>query len=353
MTDRSPTRQPTPEDSAIRWDAFGITLLRSWKALIGGLGLCGLLLGIAAGLLGRRRYVASATFIPQASETTISGGLALAASQFGIQLPTTGGTWGPPIYVELLQSQALLEPIALDTLEVAEEGGRRVALMNLLKVPGLPPAQRTERAVKMLRKIVAASEDKRLNGVKLTVTTLWPSVSLALAERLVRGVNQFNLETRKSQAAAERQFVEVQAAEAERALREAEDRLQSFLQRNRSVTGSPELMFAQDRLQREVGLRQAVYTSLMQRKEEARIREVRDTPVITVLENPRLPATGEPRRTVMKGVLGAFAAAMIGILVAFVREGMAEARRGQSGPLRGFVRLLDEAAPGLVRREAR
>lgn len=349
MTNASPSRELSQDGTEISPEAWGITLLRSWKRLIGWLGVCGLGLGLALGLLSPRLYVSAATIIPQSAEMGMSG-LAMAASQFGIQVPTSGDAWGPPIYVELLRSQALLRPIAVDTVAVIEQGGRRAAIMDLLKVRHLPPAQRAERTVVVLRKIVTAHEDKRLAGVKLSVTTRWPSVSLLLAERLVREMNRFNLETRKSQAAAERQFVEVQAAAAERALRDAEDMLQSFLQRNRSIEGSPQLAFAKERLQRDVELRQAVYTSLMQNREDARIREVRDTPVITVLESPRLPATGIPRQIAMKGVLGASLAVMFGVLVAFVAEGMAGARRGSGGPFPELFRLLDAARPRFLRR---
>lgn len=352
MTDRSPARPPADEGST-RWDAFGITLLRSWKRLIVGLGLLGMVVGVGVSLLTPRKYVSSATFIPQSSETALPGNLALAASQFGIRLPNTGAAWGPPIYLELLQSQVLLEPIANDSIAVAEEGGERRAVTDLLNVPESPPAERTEWTIRKLRKVITVSDDKRFNGVRVSVRTRWASVSLALADRLVQGVNQFNLESRKSQAAAERKFAEAQASEAEQALREAENRLQTFLQQNRSTAGSPQLTFAQDRLQREVTFRQQVYTSLTQSKEEARLREVRDTPVITILESPRLAAIGEPRRTVMKGILGGMGLALIGVFIAFVREGLADARQRQAGPFREVVRLLDETAPGFLRRAAR
>ena len=252
------------------------------------------------------------------------------------------------MYVELLRSQALLEPIALDTVVVEEEGGRRVALMDLLEIEAPTPARRLHRAVKRIRKIVKASENKKLRAVRLSVTTRWPSVSLLLAERLVRGVNQFNVKTRKSQAAAERQFVEVQAGEAERALREAENRLQSFLQRNRTIVGSPMLVFEHDRLQREVALRQQVYTSLLQNREEARIREVRDTPVITVLEDPRFPAYGQPRKLAQKGVLAGLLGLMLGVLAAFIAQAVAAARRAPSEEALELFQLVKEVTPGFL-----
>lgn len=350
MTEMSAGPAPALQyDDEISPFALASALFR-WRWTIVGLGLVGAALGLAMGLTSTRVYKSAATFIPQGSEVGASG-LALAASQFGLRVPSSGGVaWGPAVYLEVLRSQALLEPIALDTVVVSEEGGRRVALMDLLDVKAPTPARRTDLAVRALRGIVTGSEDRKFGAVTLSVTSRWPSVSLALAERLVRGVNQFNLETRKSQAVAERQFVEAQAGEAERALREAEDRLQSFLQRNRAFTSSPELVFEHDRLQREVTLRQQVYTGLLQNREEARIREVRDTPVITVLEDPRLPVVGEARESMQKGVLGGLAGGMLGVLIAFLMQWVAGVRRAPSDAAREFFELVRQATPRFLRR---
>lgn len=350
MTELNPGRETTDADDEISLLALGNVLLRRRRMIV-ILAVLGSAMGLAMGLLSSRVYVSSATFIPQGSEG--SGGasaLALAASQFGIRVPSGGGTWSPPIYVELLHSRTLLEPIALDTVVVVEQGGRRVALMDLLDVKAPDPALRTDRSIRALGALVGAGEDKKLGAVRLSVTTRWPSVSLALAERLVGAVNRFNLMTRRSQAAEERRFVEVQAVEAERALREAEDRLQSFQQRNRIITDAPVLQMDRDRLTRDVVLRQQVYTSLLQSREEAKIREVRDTPVITMLEDPRLPIVGEARGSVRRAVLGGIGAGMLGVLIAFLAQGVARARGETSADTQEFFRLIDEATPRFFRR---
>ena len=353
MTESGAGREPAHnEDDEISLMTVGSLLLR-WRRTIIALALLGAVLGLAVGLLSQRVYMSAATFIPQGSESGATSGLALAASQLGLRVPSAGGGWGPPIYVELLHSRSLLERIALDTVSVAEQGGGRVALMDLLEVEAPTPAQRTERAVRALGNLITATEDKKLGAVKVTVTTRWPSVSLTLVERLVRGVNQFNLETRKSQATAERQFVEGRAEEAGRALREVEDRLQTFLQRNRAIGGSPELGFERDRLQREVALRQQVYTTLLQTREEARIREVRDMPVITELEDPRLPLISESRGTAIKLILGALAGGFLGIVIAFLADAMVAARRAPSEEAREFFQLVEEVTPRFLKRGAR
>ncbi len=80
------------------------------------------------------------------------------------------------------------------------------------------------------------------------------------------------------------------------------------------------LIFQHDGLLREVGLRQSVLTTLVQSYEQARIAEVRDTPVITVLQSPFFPVQNDPRRRVFVTLLGAMVGGMIGIILAFLSE---------------------------------
>ena len=178
-------------------------------------------------------------------------------------------------------------------------------------------------------------------------------MSLALAQKLVVSVNEFNLRSRKSQATAERQFVETRTADAEASLRQAEDRLQAFMQENRVWNSSPQLSFAHDRLERDVQLRQQAYTSLVVSREEARIREVRDIPVITILDAPRLPIVPESRKTGQRAILGALAGAVLAILLSLVIAAVQSARRKPSPAASEFFNALNEATPRLLRRNSR
>ncbi|HXG69649.1 MAG TPA: hypothetical protein VNJ04_03440 [Gemmatimonadaceae bacterium] len=241
----------------------------------------------------------------------------------------------------------------MDTITVAEDGNRRRPVAEVLGVNEIDVARRSERAVTALRSAIKARELKDLNAVEMSVTSRWPSVSLALAEKIVSSVNRFNLETRKSQATAERRFVETRAVEAERALRDAEDRLQAFLQGNRVFSTSSQLSFERNRLEREVTLRQQAYSSLILSREEARIREIRDIPVITVLDAPRLPFVSEPRRTGQRAILGALAGGILGVLIALFAHGIRTARRGTSEEAREFFETLHEVTPRVLRRRGR
>ena len=143
---------------------------------------------------------------------------------------------------------------------------------------------------------------------------------MAIAERLLDEIQVFNLETRRSQAAAERMFIEVRADSARIALTTAEDSMQVFLQANRRFEDSPELTFQAERLQREIARQQQVYTGLAQAFEEARIAEVRDTPVLTVLQSPFYPPGPDDRSLLLAIALGLVLGGMAGVVLAFLVE---------------------------------
>jgi uncharacterized protein involved in exopolysaccharide biosynthesis len=101
-----------------------------------------------------------------------------------------------------------------------------------------------------------------------------------------------------------------------------------------------------------VNLRQQVYNSLEQSREEARIREVRDIPVITVLETPRIPVIPEPRGSLFKMIAGGATATILGILFALVMNALSELKRDRSPAAQEFSQLVREATPALLRRGA-
>jgi len=314
-------------DEGVSFLALGATVLRNrWRIarwmLIGGT-VAALWVFTKPAL-----YRASASFISQGTDPARSG-LASLAGQFGVSMPT-GSQWlSIDFYAKLLKSPKLLERVARDTLVVPEMGQQRVTVLDLFGINGGAAGVREERAVKRLSAKVKTSVGKTSGIVEVAVETEWPSVSLAIVRSLVDGVTEFNLRTRQGQAAAERRFVEGRLALAGTELRAAEDRLEAFLRTNRQFGDSPELTFQRDRLQRAVTLQQQVYTSLMQNYEEVRIREVRDTPVITMFEEPSVGALPEPRGRVSGILLGLVLGAGMGAAIALA-SGIA-ARRPAPG----------------------
>ena len=343
MTD--PTWQ---DDEGISLFGLGAVLLRNWRR-IALLAFLGGALAAASVFNMQREWVATASFIPQGGESR-SSGLSSLAGQFGFSLPTTNPTASLDFYMNLLRSPAFLRRVVHDTMAVQERGNARVPFLDLFNVEGDTPKLREERGVETLRGMVTPSVSRTTGIVTVAVQTAYPSVSLQIVNRLVTGVNEFNLQTSRTQASAERRFLETRMNTASTELREAEDRMQGFLRTNREYMGSPQLSFQHDRLRRELMLRQDVYTRLAALYEEARAREIRDTPAITIYEPPYVPTQSAPRGRVKKAALGIIVGGMIGVALALISWFLARRRQKGDQEYGEFVSALAQVRGQLLGR---
>jgi uncharacterized protein involved in exopolysaccharide biosynthesis len=330
--------------SAVR---FLNVLLRRRDTVIGWM-LIGAMLAAGYALVGRRTYTVTAAFMPQAKRG--ASGLSGLAAQFGIALPLgeTGPT--PAFYVDLIKSRPLLGSL-VDTRFTyqADTGTATGTLVEVYHSRGRTPALQRDAAIRRVAKNVDASDQPKTGLVDLEVKAIAPELAVQMTRRIIELVNTFNVETRQSQAAAERRFAEQRKVEVARDLRSAEDRLQLFLQRNRDYRNSPELSFQEDRLTRDVSTQQQLYNSLLEAYEQAKLEEVRDTPVLTVVEAPMLPVRPDSRGVITKGLAGLLVGGVLGMLLAFLREAILRLR-DQSQPEVGEFRSLSRQLQSDLRR---
>jgi uncharacterized protein involved in exopolysaccharide biosynthesis len=193
-------------------------------------------------------------------------------------------------------------------------------LVQLLAIRGSTPMRQRDGAILRVSRLTSALPTLRTGVVSLRVTMPDPRLAADVNRRILELLDRWNLESRQSQAAAERRFTEQRMTEAGQELRQVENRLQEFLQRNRDYQNSPQLSFEHDRLAREIAMRQQVYTTLAQAFEQARIDEVRDTPVLSVIDAPEAPAIPDGRGVVSSAVLGAALGILLGILLVLAKE---------------------------------
>lgn len=323
-------------------------------------------------------YTADATFMPEAGGASgqlsqLSG----VASQFGIEVPTGQTGQSPQFYADLVTSRRLLEEAvtsnyrrAADTAAptsmvgasatdatgaVARQGesfasdSTGLSLVELYDIEAPSRSVAVAKAARRLEAAVSVSPNTATGVVELSVTTQWPAVSMQIADGLIKLVNQFNNRVRQSQASARAEFVRGRLREARKELRGAEDRLETFLQRNVGWQQSPELRFRHDRLQRRVSRKQQVYTSLATRYEQARIAEVKSTPVVTTVTRPRVPAQPDGRRLPLKAALGLVLGGMLGVFWAFGSEFAKNAPEKNTEEYREFVSLKEDAARDVKR----
>lgn len=278
------------------------------------------LVGVAIALLTPITFTSNASFVPAAARGS-AGGLASLGAQFGLQLPGNDASQSPAFYTDLVTSDAMLGQVAQRAYPL-QPGAKERPLAELLEVEETPGPLRDEKTIKKLRKAVTASANAKTTLVRVQVRA--PSAHLAqrIAVDLLEGVDRFNIERRRTSARAERQFTERRLADVTRELARAEDRLALFRLRNLDYRPESPLRVESSRLERQVSLLTALQTSLSQSFEQARIEEVRDTPLIAVVESPSLPARRDSRGAVRLALTGAVLGLMLAAALAFMRQAL-------------------------------
>jgi uncharacterized protein involved in exopolysaccharide biosynthesis len=305
----------------------------------------GMLLALVMALTTPLEFTASASFLPHGGDQGGLSGAAGLAAQFGFSIPRSGNAErSPEFYQDLLQSREILDAVVRSGVEVPSPAG--ASTIDLVEHFDIEAETLAERNALMRRhlaeEVVSVSVGRETGVVTVSITTDDRDLSAAIGHRLLELIGTFDVETRQSQASAERSFAEERLEQLREELTTAEDLLQSFLDENRQFSNSPQLTFAHDRLQRRVAMRQDLFTAMAQAYEQARIDEVRNTPVITVIDQPEAPALPDPRGRLLKLVLGLTLGMMAGFGLAFAREFGERERSGQSVAYRDFQHVISD-----------
>lgn len=295
---------------------FAVVLLRQ-RFFILRVVILSVLIALITALAERREFTAQSVFMPQgrAAATAMTG----LAAQLGLAIPTGDATQNPDFYADLLKSHPVLEAAVMTTYRDSSTPSRTVRLPGVLDVHASSPALAREKTIKKLSRRITPSVDPRTGVVTLSVTAPSGALAQQVNKRLLELLNDFNLRTRQSQAGAERAFIEGRLQDVQAALRAAEDRVATFMRANRSYTSSPDLKFAYDRLVRQVSDQEQLYSMLQQSYERAKMDEVRDTPVITVVQQPEVPISPDSRGWGMKIGFALVIGLMLAIGLAYAR----------------------------------
>ena len=336
--------RPAPPSSDISLFELMTPLVRRWK-LVAGTALACALTTLGLLLLQPPTYTASTTFTPENTSSTglLSSlvGLAGLAGQLGLGSSSSSSV-SPDFFVKLAHSDEVLRSTLLKGFRDPDSAGVERPLLQLLRVKGRSPEERIQRGVLALRKLTDASSDKTTGIVTLRVKLQDPELAADVAKYLVQLLNRFNLESRQSQSREQRRFSGERLAVAEQELRTAEQAQLAFLQRNRQYLDSPLLAFEYNRLNRQVQLRQEVYQTLVKAHEEARIAEVRDTPVLTVIDSAVAPVRPSGPRRLLGTTVALIFGAGLGLALAYLSAARARVRRAPTPDYLEFRAALEE-----------
>lgn len=338
-----PPQRPQGEISAV---SLVNVLLRHRVMVV----LLGVAFGFYAGaksVTSSKTYTTEGQFMPKGARGQSQlGGL---AAQFGVSIGGGDASQSPQLYADLLETRSLLWPVAQKSYRIRTDSGERSGdLVKIFQVRDQRPAVVRARVINSLKGAIRANLASKTGVITFTVTTGNPELSLQIAQNLLEQVNVYNLSRRQEQATAERAFVEKQVDEKRSELRAAEQELETFLESNRQYRMSPQLSLEYGRLQRSVDMRNQIYTGLLQSYETARIEEVRDLPLITVIESPELPLDPDRRGGLRKTLIGILVGLVLGGIIAFFRDRMARNKASQSDEFIEFDALKRETIGDLT-----
>ena len=283
-----------------------LTLLIRHRRVILAAALVGFIVGGVRRWVMPRTYTSAVTFLPEAR----TGSVAMLGFPAGLGADPTQS---PAFYANLATSDAVLRRVVESRIEWTEDGARQSG--TLIERYGGSGDLQTRRQAAIATVAAMIEPSDRLGMVTLRVSADYAAIAQQIATKVVEALNNINVDRRRSLATREREFREQRVADARASLRAAEDRLRSFLDANREFHRSPRLQVHQQRLARDVELEQQAYIARMQAYEQARVDEVRDVPVLTILSTPEEPASADPRRITYHAMLGAIVAGMAAIVV--------------------------------------
>ena len=270
-------------------------------------------------------YEAHASFVTSSSTNSkmasalggAGGGLQGLASQLGVS-PGADPSESPSFYVKLIESEELRRRLLNSRFHNPRSDSPRdsATLLDILRIRNSDSVRRMEIALKKMQKDIATDFDIKTNVVQLVASSRWSETAAAMANRTIALVDRFNYEQRVSRARSKRVFVQGRLDSAKVQLRGAEDAQRYFYDQNRQWRTSPQLVFEEGRLRRNVDVASDLFLTLQRQFEAARLDEFNDAAVITILDPAYPPHKAQWPRYWLLLANALAVGALLGVLVA-------------------------------------
>jgi uncharacterized protein involved in exopolysaccharide biosynthesis len=280
-------------------------LLRLWthRRLLATSTLIAGVLAAAISLALPTQYTARATILPDAQGNVSAAGLSQLAASFGFALgrASNGLT---ELYPTMLTSDRILAPVMYQRLQT--RNGDLQSLVQFWDLDTVDSARAYERALRRLRdKTLTVGADRRTLVVSIGVTLRDPSFAANVVNAMVAQMDSFVRQFQRAQAADRVRWIETRLTQVLADLERSERTLKDFRVRNRLIASSPQLQLQEQQFMREVETNSAIYVELKRQLEIAKIDEVKNIPVVQVLDYARPPVRKSypPRTAIVLGTM--------------------------------------------------
>ena len=192
-------------------------------------------------------------------------------------------------------------------------------LWNLNKIPWYQSFYSTtvdsiainEKAIKKFNNHIQVNEDRISGLIKISTTFQDPYIAAGVANFIGNQVELYIQKENSAQSTKEKLFISERLLIVKKELEIAELELKNFKESNRGYEDSPELFMIFSQLFREVEAKKEVYLTLQQQLELARIEEVKQSPILHILDHAVPPI----RKSFPNRVLFLMISAFLGILI--------------------------------------
>ena len=192
-------------------------------------------------------------------------------------------------------------------------------LWNLNKIPWYQSFYSTtidsiainEKAIKKFNNHIQVNEDRISGLIKISTTFQDPYIAAGVANFIGNQVELYIQKENSAQSTKEKLFISERLLIVKKELEVAELELKNFKESNRGYEDSAELFMIFSQLFREVEAKKEVYLTLQQQLELARIEEVKQSPILHILDHAVPPI----RKSFPNRVLFLMISAFLGILI--------------------------------------
>lgn len=239
-------------------------------------------------------FKSTATLLPETKKNQLSslGGIADLASLAGVNI----GSEVPlvKLYPTIAKSEAVLNNVIYAQYETK---AGKMDLVRYWKITGESPQHEYEQALKVMREQLEVLLDNRTSVISISIETKEPRLSADIVNNITGELDRFMRSKRLSNASEQRKWIESRMTEVKQDLDKSENALKDFREKNRRPNDSPLLLLEQERLIREVQINSTVYIELKKQLEVAKIEEIKNIPIISVMDSARPSAYREsPKR---------------------------------------------------------
>jgi uncharacterized protein involved in exopolysaccharide biosynthesis len=278
MNEQSP--HTTLEEKPFPWEQIlsAVWLQRKW-ILIVSFGAAVIALGVT--FLISPLYTAQTSILPELTRET------------GLNV---GETPVSKLYPMIVSSERILQG-AIYHKYTTLAYSQPVDLVEYWKIDSGTQNEQFDKALRLLRGRMDINFDTRLGTVSIGVQMEEPQLAADVANQITAELDDYTRTKRKTNATLQREFIETRMQEVENQLEKAERTLKDFRESNRRIMDSPQLLMEQERLSRDVQINSTVFIELKKQFEIAKIEEIKNIPIINVLDAARPPVRkSSPKR---------------------------------------------------------